>query len=1006
MARLAAIQKMLYYPTPDRVMDMIASAVVWGHNPLQTEQGRILDPCAGEGAVAVLGKAWGLPTLGIELDPNRADTASVVLDEVRCGSYSQLKVKQEQTRVPPICSVLFLNPPYDDDRSGEYKRQEIQFLTECTPFLCDGGVLIFIPPRHILSRDDFQIYLRNHYKNVKIYSFPEPEVHAFDQVVVFAQKGNSYNYYRSYGPLEIDGVLSEETRYSKPEYGADLTKGSWSKFGTYRFDPINPFEYAPEAHEGVYATEAWQRLMGERPTFEDAPLCTPRPGHRAMLLAAGAIDGVDVGGTLIKGSSEKQVSITVEETFDKEGDPKEIEVHRQKLVTRISTLDLFDGSYESWTANEDQSRTAEWFHDHAEVLSQAIAQRGAPKFKPEDLDKFDFTPFRAPGILPGHTEPMLLPLQKQGAASMVTLWRSGWKVGLVCGEQGVGKTTIGTLSVGLYGAKKTIIICPSHLTRKWVRETSVITGKKCAMVGKKLSDVDKFFADPSMRFLVLSKEMAKLGSRWEQKVTERNLYERYEYKSPGYYDYYNNCWVPGETHVSYSRNKVRACPSCGTTVHLEKASAKTKQKCEKCKDQLWQTMPLTAKGTKRFPLGRYIAKKYPHQYLAIIDECHQNSGESDQAAAAHAVISKAKKALLMTGTIYSGRASSIFQLLYWMDPRFRQVYKQNDAALFVEHHGLFEERREVEEKTTTYGYRRGGKASKGRIKEIPGMSPAMIPMMLTYANFIKLKDLELNLPGYVEEVRVVDHDKEVLASVLQMQDQLKMVLRKHPKVLGAYLQACLGYPDCPEQEEAIYARDDDGNLTDELLASAPAYPKMATPKDREVLRICEEARAEGRKVLVYCTQTHRRDARHRLASLLGEAGFRVEILEADISPDRREEWVQERADHLDVLITNGRLVETGLDLVFASVVVQYGIEYSIHSLRQSIRRCWRLGQTQDVKVYFLGYRNTMQEVALNLIARKMRAAEMVDGDDTGGLANYDEGGNDFLYDLAREVVNS
>jgi hypothetical protein len=36
----------------------------------------------------------------------------------------------------------------------------------------------------------------------------------------------------------------------------------------------------------------------------------------------------------------------------------------------------------------------------------------------------------------------------------------------------------------------------------------------------------------------------------------------------------------------------------------------------------------------------------------------------------------------------------------------------------------------------------------------------------------------------------------------------------------------------------------------------------------------------------------------------------------------------------------------------------------------------------------------------------MRAAEMVDGDDLGGLSNFDNTGADFLLELAQEVIKS
>lgn len=70
------------------------------------------------------------------------------------------------------------------------------------------------------------------------------------------------------------------------------------------------------------------------------------------------------------------------------------------------------------------------------------------------------------------------------------------------------------------------------------------------------------------------------------------------------------------------------------------------------------------------------------------------------------------------------------------------------------------------------------------------------------------------------------------------------------------------------------------------------------------------------------------------------------------------------------------------------------------------RRSWRLGQSKPVRVIFLAYAGTMQALAMNLIARKMRAAELVDGDENGGLAQFDEAGGNFLLELAQEAMKA
>lgn len=287
------------------------------------------------------------------------------------------------------------------------------------------------------------------------------------------------------------------------------------------------------------------------------------------------------------------------------------------------------------------------------------------------------------------------------------------------------------------------------------------------------------------------------------------------------------------------------------------------------------------------------------------------------------------------------------------------------------------------------------------------MSPAMIPLLLPYTVFVKLRDLRLELPEYTEEVRLIEPDPRVLASVSKLQSELRALIREHPKALGAYLQACLGYPDRPDQREEIHDIDEDGERAG-LLASAEAVsdpPGGMWPKDEALVELAREEHAEGRQVLVFFTQTSRRDARPRVRAALEAAGLRVVQLDASVDPEKREEWMRVQCERgFDVMFTNGRLVETGLDLMFAVTIVQYGIEYSINTLRQSIRRSWRLGQRLPVRVVFLAYRSTMQATATDLIARKMRAAELVDGDAAGGLAQHDAGGGNFLLELAHEVL--
>jgi hypothetical protein len=157
--------------------------------------------------------------------------------------------------------------------------------------------------------------------------------------------------------------------------------------------------------------------------------------------------------------------------------------------------------------------------------------------------------------------------------------------------------------------------------------------------------------------------------------------------------------------------------------------------------------------------------------------------------------------------------------------------------------------------------------------------------------------------------------------------------------------------------------------------------------------------------LIYLRQTGTRDIQDRILKILHDGGVRAEVLASGINPRKREEWIAKRVFGIDALVVNPKLVATGLDLIAFSSVVFCEIEYSLYVLWQSLRRVWRLGQTQAVKAVFSVYNDTMEARALALIGAKMKAAQLLYGDNVGGAIVPEEDG-DILMKLAREALES
>ena len=337
--RLAAQSKGGFYPTPDRVVDMIADLI---HTPTtyyhrNAETLRILDPCCGAGeALAQLAErldrpnAMSIETYGVELHRDRAEDAARRLDHALAADLFSTSIANGAFGLP------LLNPPYDFD--SEDKRTEHAFLTQTTRYLTDDGLLVFIVPRRRLTVS--ARYLSTHYGRMQCWAFPDPEREVFDQVVLFG--------YRKTDPVPEPYAEKRvlEWAYGEPdplrsfsytEFSPPTSPGGDVLFATRTVDPVAA---AAEARRsGLWASTEITDTLWPAKDNRTRPLMPLRRGHMAMLVAAGFLDNLvlESDGTriLVKGRTSKEMTL-VEDSPQKE-------VHRERLKTTVVALDLDDG---------------------------------------------------------------------------------------------------------------------------------------------------------------------------------------------------------------------------------------------------------------------------------------------------------------------------------------------------------------------------------------------------------------------------------------------------------------------------------------------------------------------------------------------------------------------------------------------------------------------------------------------------------------------------------------
>ena len=338
--RLAAQAKGGFYPTPDRVVDMIATLVDTPRLSYcsRGKTLRILDPCCGAGeALSQLAECLGRPntvpieTFGVELHKDRAEEAKVWLDHSLASDLFRTSMANGSF------GLLYLNPPYDWD-AGDEKRVEHRFLTHCTRYLAEEGLLIFIVPRPRLAVS--ARYLATHYATLRCWAFPRPEREAYDQVVLmgYRKADPSPNSYAEGRVREWAYGEPEELRtHDYPSYSPSITAAGDILFATRTVDPEAAAREARTS--GLWAAAAVTDALWPAGDSRTRPLMPLRRGHMAMLVAAGFLDNLvlEAGGRriLVKGRTTKEM-ILVEDTPQKE-------VYRERLSTTVTALDLADG---------------------------------------------------------------------------------------------------------------------------------------------------------------------------------------------------------------------------------------------------------------------------------------------------------------------------------------------------------------------------------------------------------------------------------------------------------------------------------------------------------------------------------------------------------------------------------------------------------------------------------------------------------------------------------------
>ncbi len=626
MTRIASQAVAGYFPTPRRIVELIANGLSpepFTRMSYQDISATLFDPCIGEGEAAkilfermkqqIVDRTLRCPgkvfVQGIELEGERAVIAAASL-EGKCitskdrasesqHSYWQGVEVHHANALKCIVSTIdssglslcYLNPPYDFDRV--YGRMEEAFLQRVTKWLNTSSLLLFVVPYYSLAASVDT--LSRYYENVRCYRFPEPEFSVFKQVVVVAKRSFSKttdwmieNNVKNWAEHPETIPILDET--FQVTYPVSMRRCWVHELKVLKVDETTLLKQFVPFHQsgkkgGLFSNrQAYpQKNITDLLQQSYQLAASPKPAHVATAIAAGVFNGSRVVPNnpglpplLVKGVFDKEFRTVKENTDKKSGVVTSIvQVQQPKLTVTVFDLDnrIFRQLPQGIVINEklrsvQDMTVADLLHYYSRDMLRVMLEQCPVNYTTDNAGEY---------VLP-RTRRKLYAAQAHAVRALVKLYdsqlaESKSASAVLLGEIGCGKSTVSLLVAKMLKANRVIVMCPPHLLESWETQYKAVFGISNTKRLQTVQDVEDFTKMGGFALGILSREAAKLD------------------------------------HERGSVEKV--CPSCGLPVEPNDYARK-REKCSNMRSLVCEGAPLHPWTDAVVKLARCLNPFYPN----------------------------------------------------------------------------------------------------------------------------------------------------------------------------------------------------------------------------------------------------------------------------------------------------------------------------------------------------------------------------------------------------------
>lgn len=542
-------------------------------------------------------------------------------------------------------------------------------------------------------------------------------------------------------------------------------------------------------------------------------------------------------------------------------------------------------------------------------------------------------------------------------------------------------------------------------------------------------------------FIVVSKEVLKLSYNREpqynvkdlRKVTDMGRAKLYKGKKVvtcpdcGAFQTYtkNEYWSTEDLFFSQGKAKKRveqnkSCVRCGSQLFGAYSNKKTKpvfhlgqsqsnyseeqlEVIERIRDTEIRKYQASKKmGLYKISIVDYMKMKKLKFDSVIIDEVHEGNKIGSIISRAQVVALKhGKKKIVLSGTSNAGYASNMYSILRaTMSKKLKEKGLTGEGFMkrFVSKYGILE--RVFKEEYTTKG------KSEKKTDEIEreGISSAMFTDFLAENYiFFTYKDIRKKMVDIKEEYIPLQQNYYVTDIVDEFSKEIQEVnIAEYGMYKDSIVKHLVNHPNSSWTGELSVSIP---FSKEKELIPLPCFEEdfsfengNITPKDTQLIEIIKEELALKRKVCVFSyfsggntTKKYMQGepVTDRLRKMLEVKGFRVAHLTRDrllingksikTSSGDRQVRLHEEQNNYDILITNPKIVNVGINLRFIPTYVNYMPSYDVSGLSQANRRGYRINTEVENKIYHLYYENTVEKEIIERFQTKRLESKAMEG---------------------------